>query len=94
MSMTLLSPSAVLADPTASGVLAIPQFDTFRATVITILASIFMVVLILRIFTAWVQKRWGEIIAEIAMAIVAGWFVFAPDNAQTTIVAIVHQIFG
>ncbi len=94
MSMTLLFPSAVLADPTASGVLAIPQFDTFKGTVLTILASIFMVVLILRVFTAWVQKRWGEVIGEIAMAIVAGWFVFAPDNAQTTIVAIVHQIFG
>lgn len=94
MSMTLLSPAAVLADPTASGVLAIPQFDGFKSTVITILTSLFMVVLIVRIFSAWVQKRWGEIIAEIAMAIVAGWFIFAPDNAQSTIVAIVKQIAG
>ena len=95
MSMMLLSPAAaVLAGPGASGVLAVPQFDSFKNTIITILASVFMIVLIVRIFTAWVQKRWGEIIAELAMAIVAGWFVFAPNNAETTIKAIVTQIFG
>ncbi|GGM15973.1 hypothetical protein [Nakamurella endophytica] len=84
--------AAHMAAPTTT--LALPQFDSLKNTIITILVSLFMVILIVRMFTAWAQKRWGEMIAEGAAAIFAGWFVFAPDNAQATIVAIVHQIFG
>lgn len=73
---------------------ALPQFDSIGAAILTILGSLFMVILVIRVFNAWVTKKWGEMVTEIVAAIFVGWFVFAPDNAKATIIAFVHQIFG
>ena len=88
--------TAVLTSPRTTGVqeLALPQFDSFGKTILTILSSLFLTVLVIRMFIAWAQKKYGEMVTEIVAAIFIGWFLFAPDNAIATIKAIVTQIFG
>jgi hypothetical protein len=74
--------------------MALPQFDSFGKTILTILSSLFLTVLVIRMFIAWAQKKYGEMVTEIVAAIFIGWFLFAPDNAIATIKAIVTQVFG
>jgi uncharacterized membrane protein (DUF2068 family) len=70
------------------------SFATFGATIMTILGSIFLVVLVVRMFSAWVQKKWGEFVTEFAAAIFIGWFIFDSTSALSTIQGFVKQIFG
>jgi hypothetical protein len=74
--------------------MALPQFDSFGKTILTILSSLFLTVLVIRMFIAWAQKKYGEMVTEVVAAIFIGWFLFAPDNAIATIKAIVTQVFG
>jgi len=86
----LAPPRAAAAAHTA----ALPTFATFGATIMTILGSIFLVVLVVRMFSAWVQKKWGEFVTEFAAAIFIGWFIFDSTSALSTIQGFVKQIFG
>jgi len=86
----LAPPRAAAAAHTA----ALPTFATFGSTIMTILGSIFLVVLVVRMFSAWVQKQWGEFVTEFAAAIFIGWFIFDSTSALSTIQGFVKQIFG
>ena len=91
----LLSQLATTLHTSAGAVeLALPQFDSFGKTILTILSSLFLTVLVIRMFIAWAQKKYGEMVTEIVAAIFIGWFLFAPDSAIATIKAIITQIFG
>jgi len=85
-----------LAPPAGSAghTVALPTFATFGSTILTILGSIFLVVLVVRMFSAWVQKKWGEFVTEFAAAIFIAWFIFDSTSALATIQALVKQIFG
>ena len=78
----------------AGRTVALPTFATFGSTILTILGSIFLVVLVVRMFSAWVQKKWGEFVTEFAAAIFIAWFIFDSTSALATIQALVKQIFG
>jgi len=86
----LAPPRAAAAAHTA----ALPTFATFGSTIMTILGSIFLVVLVVRMFSAWVQKKWGEFVTEFAAAVFIGWFIFDSTSALATIQGFVKQIFG
>jgi len=73
---------------------ALPSFLLFGSTIMTILGSIFLVVLVVRMFSAWVQKKWGEFVTEFAAAVFIGWFIFDSTSALATIQGFVKQIFG
>ena len=73
---------------------ALPSFTSFGSTILTLLGSLFLVVLVVRMFSAWVQKKWAEFITEFAAAIFIGWFIFDSAGAVATIKSIVTQIFG
>ncbi len=84
-----------LADTVAAAApLAVPSLTSFSALIFTLLGSIIMVVVAIRMFTAYTKKNWGELITELIAVVFVGWFVWFPDSAKTTIVAIIHQIFG
>ena len=72
----------------------LPSFTSFGTTILTILGSLLMIVVTLRIFTAYAQKKWGEMVIEIVAVLFVGWFIWFPDNATSTIKALVSQIFG
>ena len=83
-----------LAQLAAAAQPAVPSLTTFGSLIFTLLGSIVMVVLGIRIFMAYVKKNWGELITEVVAVIFVGWFVWFPDSAKATIVVVIHQIFG
>lgn len=88
-----MSMSGLLAR-TSTTYVALPQFDGLKNSIITILGSVVMIILVIRIVTAYGKKQYGEIITEIIAVIFVAWFVFTPDSAQTTIVSLAKTIFG
>ncbi len=74
--------------------LTVPSLTSISSLIFTLLGSIIMVVVAIRMFTAYTKKNWGELITELIAVVFVGWFVWFPDSAKTTIVAIIHQIFG
>lgn len=73
---------------------ALPSFENFGNSVISILGTIVFIVLVVRMVVAYGKKQYGEMITEILAAIFVFWFVFFPDNAKQTIKDIVQSIFG
>lgn len=73
---------------------ALPDLTSFATSILTILGSVLMAVVGVRMFTAYAKKNWGEFVTECVAVIFVGWFVWFPDNAKTTIQAIIHQVFG
>ncbi len=73
---------------------ALPNFDSFGTSIITILGSIVFVILAIRIVVAYGKKQWGEMITEIIAVVFVGWFVWFPDPAKTTIKDVAKSIFG
>lgn len=73
---------------------ALPQFDSLKNAIITILGSLVMIILVIRIVTAYGKKQYGEMITELIAVIFVAWFVFTPDSAQSTIVSLAKTIFG
>lgn len=74
--------------------LLLPQFDSLKNSLITILGSVVMIILVIRIVTAYGKKQYGELITEVIAVIFVAWFVFTPASAQSTIVALAKMIFG
>ena len=73
---------------------ALPDLSSFSASILTLLGSVLMAVVGIRMFTAYAKKNWGEFITEGIAVVFTGWFVWFPDSAKATIIAIIHQIFG
>lgn len=75
-------------------VVALPQFDSLKNALITILGSVVMITLLIRIVTAYGKKEYGAMITELLAVVFVAWFVFTPDSAQNTIKALAKMIFG
>ena len=73
---------------------AVPSLTSFSSLIFTLLGSIIMAVVAVRMFTAYTKKNWGELITVLIAVLFVGWFVWFPDGAKATLVAIIHQIFG
>ncbi len=74
--------------------MALPDLSSFATSILTILGSLLMAVVGVRMFTAYTKKNWGEFVTETVAVVFVGWFIWFPDSAKGTIVAIIHQIFG
>jgi len=83
-----------LAQFAAAAPRAAPSLTGFSSLIFTLLGSVIMVVVAIRMFTAYAKKNWGELITELIAVIFVGWFIWFPGSAKATIVAIIHQIFG
>lgn len=79
------SSTTMLAAPTLTGV---------SALIFTVLGTVIMAFVAVRMFMAYTKKNWGELITELVAVIFVGWFVWFPDSAMATIKAIIQGIFG
>ena len=78
----------------ATTLLAAPNLSSLSSLIFTVLGTIIMAVVAVRIFTAYAKKSWGELITEVVAVIFVGWFVWFPDSAKATLTAIIQGIFG
>lgn len=85
---------AYRAAPTTTMQAAPPDLTSLSALIFTLLGSIIMAVVGVRMFTAYTKKAWGELITELVAIVFVGWFVWFPDSAKATITVIIHQVFG
>lgn len=70
------------------------DFSGIQSTVIAVVGSLIIIVLVVRVAMAWMRRSWGEIVAEIAMVLVIGWFCWFPTSAVTTLEAITKGVTG
>jgi hypothetical protein len=85
---------AELAAGPSTTMLAAPTLTGVSALIFTVLGTIIMAFVAVRMFIAYTKKNWGELITELAAVIFVGWFVWFPDSATTTIKALIQGIFG
>ena len=74
--------------------LALPNLDGFKNQILTLVGVAFIIVIVVRMFTAYAKKNWGELVVEMVAIVFVGWFVWFPDSAIATIKAIIQSIFG
>ena len=73
---------------------ALPSLDGFKNTIITLAGTALIIVLVIRMFTAYAKKQWGELVGELIAVIFVGWFVWDTDGAIATLKEISTSIFG
>lgn len=79
---------------TVSYVAAMPSLDSFKNIVITLVGTLVIIILVIRVTTAYAKKQWGELVTEVIAIVVIGWFVWNTDGAISTIKEISAGIFG
>lgn len=70
------------------------DFSGLQATAVGIVGAIIVIVLLVRIGGAYIRRAWGEIVAEVAMVAVIGYFCWFPDSAIETIKGITQTVTG
>ena len=71
-----------------------PSIDSLSSLVLTLVGSAFVIVIVVRMFTAYAKKNWGELITELVAILFVGWFIWDTTGAITTLKGIVTGIFG
>ena len=83
----------VAAEPTVT-MLAAPNLTSLSNLIFTVLGTIIMAFVAVRMFFAYTKKNWSEMIVELVAICFVGWFVWFPESAKATLQAIVQGIFG
>ncbi len=73
---------------------AVPSIDSLSSLILTLIGSAFVIVIVVRMFTAYAKKNWGELITELVAVLFVGWFIWDTTGAITTLKGIVTGIFG
>lgn len=73
---------------------AAPSIDSLSSLILTLVGSAFVIVIVVRMFTAYAKKAWGELITELVAVIFVGWFIWDTTGAINTLKGIVTGIFG
>ena len=73
---------------------AAPSIDSLSNLVLTLVGSAFVIVIVVRMFTAYAKKNWGELITELVAVLFVGWFIWDTAGAISTLKGIVTGIFG
>ena len=73
---------------------AAPTLDSLSSTILTLVGSAFVIVIVVRMFTAYAKKNWGELITELVAVLFVGWFIWDTTGAITTLKGLVTGIFG
>lgn len=85
--------SLAAAEPTVT-MLAAPDLTSLSNLIFTVLGTIIMAFVAVRMFFAYTKKNWGELITELVAIVFVGWFIWFPESAKSTLQAIVQGIFG
>ncbi len=70
------------------------DFSGLQNGVIQAVASIVIIVLVVRLVMAYLRRGWGEMVGEIAFVMAIGWVVWFPDSAEATLRSITSGITG
>lgn len=70
------------------------DFSGLQNTVVQVVASVIIIVLVVRLVGAYIRRGWGEMVAEVAFVLVIGWFVWFPDSAESALRSITGSITG
>ena len=73
---------------------AAPTLDSLSSTILTLVGSAFVIVIVVRMFTAYAKKNWGELITELVAVLFVGWFIWDTTGAISTLKGLVTGIFG
>ena len=73
---------------------AAPTLDSLSSTILTLVGSAFVIVIVVRMFTAYAKKNWGELITELVAVLFVGWFIWDTAGAISTLQGLVKGIFG
>ena len=79
---------------TAAVMPAVPSIDSLSSLILTLVGSAFIIVIVVRMFTAYAKKAWGELITELVAILFVGWFIWDTTGAIATLKGIVTSIFG
>jgi hypothetical protein len=90
MHVMLPEASLLAAGPAA----AAPSIESLSTLILTLVGSAFVVVIVVRMFTAYAKKNWGELITELVAILFVGWFIWDTAGAITTLKGVVSGIFG
>lgn len=55
--------------------------DGLRTIVLTVLGTLFVIILVIRVFNHWTKSDWGKLVGELVLAIIVAFFVYFPDTA-------------
>ena len=89
MSKLLLVPMVAAGPPPAA-----PSIESLSTLILTLVGSAFVVVIVVRMFTAYAKKNWGELITELVAILFVGWFIWDTAGAIATLKGVVTGIFG
>lgn len=70
------------------------NLDTLKTTILGAIGTIVIIILFVRIATAYGKRQWGEIVTELMAAVFVFYACFFTDNFVATIKSIGQAIFG
>lgn len=70
------------------------DFSGLQNDVIQVVASVIILILVVRLAMAYARRAWGEMVGEVLFVLVIGWFVWFPESAESTLRAITSQVTG
>ena len=70
------------------------DFSGLQNTVVQAVASLIILILLVRLVMAYTRRAWGEMVTEVAFVLVIGWFVWFPDSAQEALRGITGAVTG
>lgn len=70
------------------------DFSGLQNDVIQVVASVIILILVVRLAMAYGRRAWGEMIGEVLFVLVIGWFVWFPESAEAMLKAITQQVTG
>lgn len=70
------------------------DFSGLQNGVVQAVASLIIIVLVVRLVMAYIRRGWGEMVGELAFVAVIGWVVWFPESAESTLRAITSSVTG
>ena len=70
------------------------DFSGLQNDVIQVVASVIILILVVRLAMAYGRRAWGEMIGEVLFVLVIGWVVWFPDSAETALKSVTGGITG
>jgi len=74
--------------------MAVPNLTSVSGIVLSLVGTLFTILMVTKIVSAWAKKDWGALVLEAVAGAVVAFFVFAPTTATAVLTSIGTGIFG
>ena len=74
--------------------MAVPNLTSVSSIVLSIVGTLFTVLMVTKVVSAWARKEWGVMVMEAVAGAAVAFFVFAPTTATAVLTSIGTGIFG